>query len=394
MRSDRLVPFATLVPLALALLAAAAPAQRVFIIDAQNRPGTHFTDLPPAEVAAQDGDILDVRADGGSVYTAITTSKALTILGNMAVIRVTAAQPFRVVGLAAGRAFVLQRCTMFHNQLPATPLVELVNCAGRVHLEQVDLSNYSGQAGVDAVACAAVTVRESRLLAGTPALRARNSTLVVSSGQMVGSGASALLALPASPAISLQDSSLFLAGTRVTGGLGGGPTLPPAPAMILAGSTVTVGGGAMGARLTAGSYGTAGGTASVAAVSGQTSLVRIDASVPVQPTGTGQPFQGVTAVTSIVPAFALTGQLNVALAFQGNAAAANATLWGAPANPVYSPSFAGSLWLAPATIVAWPGVLRGFGTWALPKGTTLAIQIASVVGGGVELSNPGVVTAR
>ncbi len=127
----------------LSLLVTVASAQRVYVIDGLNRAGTNFTDLPAAEVAAQHGDIFDVRADGGA-YTAITTSKALTILGNSAAIRVTRGQPFRVSGLPAGREFVLQRCSMFINQLPPAPMVELVQCAGRVHLQQVDLSNYSG----------------------------------------------------------------------------------------------------------------------------------------------------------------------------------------------------------------------------------------------------------
>ncbi|MFY9341180.1 MAG: hypothetical protein WAT39_01740 [Planctomycetota bacterium] len=51
----------------------------IWIVDAASGPGAHFTDLPPAIAAAQDGDTILVRA---GTYSAVTiTGKALAIRG-------------------------------------------------------------------------------------------------------------------------------------------------------------------------------------------------------------------------------------------------------------------------------------------------------------------------
>lgn len=60
-------------------LALVALLPTIWIVDANNGPGTNFTDLPAAVAAAQNGDTLLVRA---GVYTAFVVSgKALTIRG-------------------------------------------------------------------------------------------------------------------------------------------------------------------------------------------------------------------------------------------------------------------------------------------------------------------------
>lgn len=373
--------------LCVGLLASTTMAQRVFVIDGLNRAGAHFTDLPAAEAAASDGDVFYLRPDGG-VYSAITTSKALTILANQASIQVTRTQPFRVTGLAAGRDFVLQRCNMFINQVPPAAMVELEQCAGRVHLQQATLANFSGGAAVAAIGCVGVTIRDSRLN-GLPAVLARNSTVTVSGCQLVGTSASDAVALPAGEGVRLEDATAWFGATHIVGG--NGASVPPAPAMTMAGSTATVGGKSI-ARLRAGFYGTAGGSAAVPGVRGQASIVRIDPAIVVEPRGGAQPFVGVVVDATVPPSLLMTGVSIVRVAFEGIPTAVNATLVGAAAGPAYGGQFAGSLWLAPGSLVAIPGVLPGFQTLALPTGATVGVQIASLAGLAVELSNPGFVT--
>ena len=70
--------------LLLALLASPLCAQRTWIVDANNGPGTDFTDLPPALAAASSGDTLIVRPGN---YQGGTTAKALRILGTAAFVQ-------------------------------------------------------------------------------------------------------------------------------------------------------------------------------------------------------------------------------------------------------------------------------------------------------------------
>ena len=68
-------PYKTMLSLALAVLALPT----VWIVDANNGPGTNFTDLPAAIATAQNGDTIIVRA--GSYTAFFVAGKALTIRG-------------------------------------------------------------------------------------------------------------------------------------------------------------------------------------------------------------------------------------------------------------------------------------------------------------------------
>src|SRR5687767_3764090 len=129
--------FRSLIPLSLLLLGSPALAQQILVVDGQNRPGAHYTDLPAAEAAAANGDVIQLRSDGG-IYSAIQTSKALTITGNIgqATIRVVGGQPFQVTGIPANRSFALKSCVLV--QVSGTgPLLKIANCSGNVHLDQL-----------------------------------------------------------------------------------------------------------------------------------------------------------------------------------------------------------------------------------------------------------------
>ena len=58
-------------------------AQATWVVDALDRPGTHFVDLPPAVAAASPGDVLLVRYVDPLVaaYSATTIQKGLTLIG-------------------------------------------------------------------------------------------------------------------------------------------------------------------------------------------------------------------------------------------------------------------------------------------------------------------------
>ena len=82
----------------LALLTAPLVGQQTWIIDSNNGPGTHFTDIPPAVSAASDGDTLIIRAGG---YSGFSTGKALTLLGEGAPrVFATTRPAIEVTGLA------------------------------------------------------------------------------------------------------------------------------------------------------------------------------------------------------------------------------------------------------------------------------------------------------
>lgn len=379
-------PSLSLSVVGLLLLSTAATAQNVFIVDGLNRPGTHFTDLPAAEAAAQPGDVLDLRPDGGP-YTAITTSKGLRILANFASIRVTHTNPFRVLDLPAGQDFVLQRGLISLNQPPGVATVEALRCTGRVHFEQLDVSNYTSGPGIAVVDCSAVTLRECRVVGGWPALFVRDSTVVLTGSTLVGGPADSA---PAGDGIIAVQSRLQLAGCQVSGGATFSSQSPGAAATLHA-CSVTAGGGAIGGWMKAGSS-LRGSPASVPAVRGQSSLLELDPGLPV--TGTGsQPVVGVAVVNRTVPSLVMHGVSVVLSQFEGDPTAATATLIGVPSDPIYSAAFSGALWIAPPSLVTLPGVFGGYRPLGLPPGTTLAFQVASVTTTGVELSNVVIATA-
>lgn len=59
-------------------------AQRTWVVDRANGPGTDFTDLPPAVLAAAPGDVIRVRPAAGQFYEAPIVTKGLTIVGDRA----------------------------------------------------------------------------------------------------------------------------------------------------------------------------------------------------------------------------------------------------------------------------------------------------------------------
>ena len=374
-----------------ALLTTTLAAQRTWVVDRLNRPGTDFTDLPPAAAAAQDGDILQVRGDS-LVYAAFTTSKGLTVLGHNAVIQVAPGQPLVVTNLPPGRRFVLQGVSFrLPSVLHAEPLVRASNCLGLLAIEECSVLINRGPA-LDLANCAAVTVRDAQLF-GAPAVLARNSTLSLSGSRVDGGAASTVLQVPATPALVLESCALQVGASAVRGGLGLGG-LPAGVAMDLRSSTVTALSGGVATLVEAGNYGAAGTNPAVPAVVGQGSLFEQGADVFVSGRAGGAPFVGVVAVPTVQPSLSLLGIGPTTVLADLRPAGTHLLLLGTPQPPRYLGGITGGLWLDPAGLLVLPAVPASLPTELLPPGLTLGVQILGVGASTVLLSPAVLFTAR
>lgn len=242
------------------LLATTLAAQRTWVVDASNGPGTTHTDLPPAIAAAADGDTILVRA--GS-YSQFTTNKALRILGrtgaSVAIKDQKVQQAVQISGIGAGKTFVLKglRVVGWRFRAPREA-IRISNCAGLVHLDrlvipaacrtvlvrtchsgiriirctQVMISDSSVQAldpvfadGSTVSICRSKLTAEDSKLQGrglakgpspnSPALLARSSTVTLSTCTLRGGGGLSVgqLTRPGQPAIQATSSSITIAGT-------------------------------------------------------------------------------------------------------------------------------------------------------------------------------------
>ena len=87
------------------VLSGALSAQMTWIVDENNGPGTHFTDLPPAVFAASSGDLILVRPGLG--YRGFSTSKGLSIVGQGSWVQPPSNYTIRIENLPANATFVL-----------------------------------------------------------------------------------------------------------------------------------------------------------------------------------------------------------------------------------------------------------------------------------------------
>lgn len=385
-------------PLGVAFLfATTCAAQAVFVVDGLNRPGTHFTDLPAAEAAAQSGDTILLRCDGG-IYTAVATQKALTITGDASGIALMASTGpgFAISGIPAGRDFVLQNVELaaFGG---STPRLVVQACLGRVHLVRVRVHDYVGSPGLDVSLCRALTVRDSELQ-GFPGLVAHNATITIAGTRLYGQGGASATLLPA-PGALLVDTTAWFDDVQARGG-NAWQTNAPAPGVQLVNANLSMTGVPNGARAQAGAIGSAGSpgfTAAVPAVAGQNGLLRVDPKVVLAPTGGAAAIVGVASVTASIPAFTMSGVTLLQAIQDAGAATAQATFVGLPGDPLPVPGVEGRLWVDPNPMLALPGVLggySGFYEFLLPPGLTLAIQVVSMQPNSIELSTPAIVHSR
>jgi hypothetical protein len=209
------------------LLAVPAPAQ-VFVVDAANGAGAHFTDLPAAVAAVPDWATLRVRAGNYTPFTC--TGKGLRILGEGAV---TLAAAGDVVLAATRRDQVLLLRDL---TLPRTGSVRVTDTQGPVILERChrDPTLALLQPVEDVVALRAAQVQllhcdfGRRLLPNglpPPALHATDSELHLAGCSIDGndgtSPAFGTRANPGGPALVLLRTRAVLSGCALTGGRGG-----------------------------------------------------------------------------------------------------------------------------------------------------------------------------
>jgi hypothetical protein len=138
-----------------------AAAQSTWIVDAANGPGAHFTTLAPAIAAAQEGDLVLVRA---GTYRPVTVSKGLRLVGEPgAEIRSQAnTEVMRFENLAAGRVLHVSGFRFTDGSVWNLPVSAVVvsRCAGRVHLEGLQLLYGWQHFALVIEHCASVTVNQ------------------------------------------------------------------------------------------------------------------------------------------------------------------------------------------------------------------------------------------
>ncbi len=223
------------------LFSGALPCQNTWIVDASDRPGAHFTDLPPAVESAAPGDTLVVRV---GLYSSTTVSKGLQIVA-APVPPYSSKSGFEVresmtiSGLGPG-----QKCTirgLFPVTVPRFQLNIWEN-AGPVYVDSFSNRSF-GSAGVSIRDCAQVTlnwcsidwvwakssgvlISESMIgvrrdpMAGIDVCEARiviASSSVVASGRMLGVGCQ--VTTSPLPALRAVDSDILVTGpSAIIGG--------------------------------------------------------------------------------------------------------------------------------------------------------------------------------
>jgi len=389
---------------------------RVWVVDAANGAGTHFTDLPAAEAAAAPTDVLLVRA---GTYSAFTTSKGIAVLGvpGQTIVTTPIIGQMVVSGLPAGQAFSAHGLTLA-GQAGFPARITFSGCAGVVNLQRIEPSGASANAPETHVVvhdCALVSMLECGLTAGVSspfALSTGGSDVSIVGSRLFGRYAFSdprVGTWSATPALTVMNGSrVLLASTTLRGGDGAavwpyvGMYLPSEAAALLNGGRLVVGSAAgLDGILAAGIGATA--TLPVSAIAGAGMLLLDPATLLSPYAGAPAVAASVTATTAPAPAMRASGE-----ALGGTAAI---VLRSSPGDPFLiaaglpAPALAlpyGPLFLAPATLIyLGVGVQGGSGstTLSLPipgnpslRGVGLGLQAAS--GAVVTLTNPVVLVLR
>lgn len=214
--AHRLLPAALL---GMLVLSVPLCAQRTWIVDTNNGPGTDFRFLPQAVTAATDGDRILVRP---GTYFGPRTSKALTIVGfvGAALVNTNKDNATKISNLPAGKRFVLAGFVLGGPSY-STAFVEVMDCKGLVVLSglasaenQQGTSLYIGRSDAVTVhACAfrpGVWTYASRVVISDSIIAPFQHSLVGGFG------------------LRLQEGELDFVASYVQGGDGGGhaPTYP------------------------------------------------------------------------------------------------------------------------------------------------------------------------
>lgn len=286
---------------ALVATASLGAAQRIWIVDAANGPGTDFRELQPALNASRAGDTVLVRRGG---YTQAATNKGVRLIGGDGV-RLTTTRsdlpPFRLSGLPAGEDFVMQGFEISSRGLASTnACLRLENCKGRITLADLQVRSVpllftAGGAGLAMTDCAQVSFLGGTLT-GAPGLLATKSVLSVTNGKLVGTDALGVLEYgwPSHHALEAAQSQVLLSFCELRGGRGANNryrgTFQGSPAAILR-SCDTSAGGDNRAFFEAGDPPATNGT-SVPAIDTTSGTLVLDPAIRLAPKAGAPPIQG------------------------------------------------------------------------------------------------------
>lgn len=349
-------------PLVAVLLSTGAlTAQTTWVVDALNRPGTHFLDVPPAVAQASPGDTIVVRYVDPLThpYTAPTIQKRLVLLGqggrpgflgdltiqNLPLGQHVALRDFELAPFAAATQPSQGNCHL-----------HIRSNLGTVHLTSVTrgaLAQSPAAANLWVVDGCTLVEFEScsfRQVGTTGTCRVQNTGSVTIAGSSLQSTTAAT-----APLLTLVNTEVCVADTPV---LGSATATAPVidlcnTTLRLAGSSTTV----LSPGTGGGVFGSCSGTVSVGsgAFLGQASGVSVSL-LPVPALG------GLITAAQVLRVTLYGESLGIGLLAVG------------PPLPVSAPLFSGSLWLDPfqsGSIALVSLDFSGRGVWQVPLGTTL-----------------------
>lgn len=211
-------------------------AQRTWVVDILNGPGTDHTQIQPAVDASRAGDVILVRPGATSFYNGFVVSKGITVMADLrGAVRITSDVVVR--GLPTGERLVLKRLGGWYS----SSLI-LENNAGTIHVEKCQtglqggrvLIRNSAKVALNAVASGDARIESSYVtfnrglsdldFSQDPLLWVSSSIVVFGNSILKGSRANynmvtCSVVSPPGEAIVGYDSLLILgAGTNITGG--------------------------------------------------------------------------------------------------------------------------------------------------------------------------------
>lgn len=203
------------------LLANAAAAQSVHVVDLANGPGTDFTSLVTAVNAAVSGDVLLVRA-GEYPESLVLGSKSLTVTAEVgATVRV---HGISVSGLPSGETIVVRGFDARDNVVPG---ISCTNSAGSIWLEECGVlafPTFFGPAGGATVTDCESVVLSGCTITGPQRIGMSNDTFLSTRSRvflydsLVEGGS--FDRFDGWTGMIVTDGTVFLAGSTVRGGAG------------------------------------------------------------------------------------------------------------------------------------------------------------------------------
>ncbi len=222
----------------LAALAAPLAAQRTFVVDASNGPGTHFVDLGAALAQAQHRDVFLIR-DG--TYGAVTTNRGVALVGVgpavvIAAPWLTPTSALVVSDVPAGETFTAKGIEL--TSLFGSPTAAVRRCDGRVHLARLRV-RHPTRTALAVETCAVVTVAGSTMdgVSITGSTVAFGTSTSVGVRPMTGTGGN--------PGLRCTDSRVWITDSvlRGTDGYSSGSTqFVPQPALVASASEIWLAG--------------------------------------------------------------------------------------------------------------------------------------------------------